>query len=126
MEAAPPDDAATFLVEHRAKERVAIAVEVDLASDSHFFAGLTGDISEGGLMISTYRSLGVGSNVEIELFLPDGHGPLHARGDVRWVREHSPTQPRAVGVAFAAMSAHDAGRIREFCRRRPALYYDID
>ena len=110
--------------EHRASQRVAVGVDIHLASDSHFFSGLSGDISEGGLFLSTYRSLPVGSAVEIEFSLPGSGGPLHARGEVRWLREHSTGQPQGVGIAFDHLDDDDRERIHRFCTMRPPLYYD--
>jgi len=110
--------------EHRASHRVALAVDIHLASDSHFFSGLSGDISEGGLFLSTYRSLPVGSCVEIELSLPGAIEPVHARGEVRWVRDHSTGQPQGVGIAFDHLEDADRERVHRFCTMRPALYYE--
>lgn len=115
---------AAYDEEQRASRRVAVAVDVHLASDSHFFSGLSGDISEGGLFLSTYRPLPIGSSVEVELSLPGSNAPLHARGEVRWLREHSTGQPQGVGISFDALADDDRERIHRFCTMRPALYYD--
>lgn len=110
--------------EHRNSTRVSVAVDIHLASDSHFFSGLSGDISEGGVFLSTYRPLRVGSSVDIEFSLPGSDATVHARGQVRWLREHSADQPRGVGIAFENLSAEDRERIHEFCSMRPPLYYE--
>lgn len=115
---------AAYDEEQRASRRVAVAVDVHLASDSHFFSGLSGDISEGGLFLSTYRPLPIGSSVEVELSLPGSNAPLHARGEVRWLREHSTGQPQGVGISFDDLADDDRERIHRFCTMRPALYYD--
>lgn len=115
---------AAYDEEQRASRRVAVAVDVHLASDSHFFSGLSGDISEGGLFLSTYRPLPVGSCVEVELSLPGSNETLHARGEVRWLREHSTGQPQGVGIAFDDLADDDRERIHRFCTMRPPLYYD--
>ena len=118
------DALAAVAEELRASQRVAVGVDIHLASDSHFFSGLSGDISEGGLFLSTYRSLPVGSAVEIEFSLPGSGTPLHARGEVRWLREHSTGQPQGVGIAFDHLEEDDRERIHRFCTMRPPLYYD--
>jgi len=110
--------------EHRASQRVAVAVEINLASDSQFFSGLSGDISEGGLFLSTYKSLPLGSAVDLEFSLPGSEAPLQARGEVRWLREHSTGQPRGVGIAFDELAEEDRDRIHRFCTMRPPLYYE--
>lgn len=111
--------------ELRASERVAVAVDIHLASDSQFFSGLSGDISEGGLFLSTYRPLPIGSAVDLEFSLPGSAAPVHARGEVRWLREHSTDQPRGVGIAFDELAEEDRDLIHRFCTVRPPLYYDV-
>ena len=110
--------------ENRTSPRVSLAVDIHLASHSHFFSGLSGDISEGGVFLSTYRSLPIGSAVDLEFSLPGSDRSLHVRGTVRWVREHSPFGPRGVGIAFEELSPDARNLIHEFCSVRPALYYD--
>jgi uncharacterized protein (TIGR02266 family) len=95
-----------------------------LWSDSHFFSGLSGDISEGGLFLSTYRPLFVGVAVDVEFTLPGTERAIHARGEVRWIREHSEELPRGLGIAFEQLSEEDRNEIHAFCRERPALYYE--
>lgn len=119
-----PEERVHVEEEHRVSPRVSLAVDIHLSSPSHFFSGLSGDISEGGLFLSTYRALPIGSIVELEFTLPGSDRPLYARGEVRWVREHSAFGPRGVGIAFGALAADDRRRIHEFCAVRPALYYD--
>jgi uncharacterized protein (TIGR02266 family) len=113
-----------FRDEHRSSERISLEVELHLASDSHFFSGLSGDISEGGVFISTYRRLAVGSLVELEFSLPGSQRPVRARGVVRWHRAPSPQFPPGVGVAFEDLGDDDRAAIHAFCSVRPPLYYD--
>lgn len=108
----------------RSTRRVSVSVDIHLASDSHFFSGLSGDISEGGLFVSTYRPLPVGSEVDLEFSLPGADETLHARGEVRWLREHSEEEPRGVGIAFASLEDDDRARIQRFCTMRPPLLYE--
>jgi uncharacterized protein (TIGR02266 family) len=110
--------------EQRASARVSVSVDIHLASESHFFSGLSGDVSEGGLFLSTYRPLPIGSTVDIEFSLPGSDATLHARGEVRWLREHSPDEPRGVGIAFEELAEEDRARIHRFCTMRPPLYYE--
>jgi uncharacterized protein (TIGR02266 family) len=111
-------------MEQRASARVSVSVDIHLASESHFFSGLSGDVSEGGLFLSTYRPLPIGSSVEIEFSLPGSDATLHARGEVRWLREHSADEPRGVGIAFEELADEDRERIHRFCTMRPPLYYE--
>ena len=103
--------------EHRASKRISIEVELHLASDSHFFSGLSGDISEGGVFVSTYRALAQGSLVDLEFSLPGSEHPLRARGEVRWHRDATPHGPPGVGISFDELSDDDREVIH---RLRPA------
>lgn len=110
--------------EHRSSRRVSVAVDIHLWSDSHFFSGLSGDISEGGLFFSTYRPLSVGMGVDVEFVLPGTERSINARGKVRWIREHSDELPRGVGIAFEELADEDRDEIHAFCSVRPTLYYE--
>ena len=121
----PPTTAALAVEEeHRASQRVSFAVELHMASESHFFSGLSGDISEGGVFVSTYRALSRGSQVDLEFSLPGTERVVHARGEVRWQRDASPDAPPGVGIAFEDLDEEDRRVIQQFCSIRPPLYYD--
>jgi uncharacterized protein (TIGR02266 family) len=87
---------------------------------------LSGDISEGGVFVSTYRHIACGSLVDIELTLPGTTHNVHARGEVRWHRDASPDAPPGVGIAFDDVSPEDRNAIQRFCTARPPLYYELD
>ena len=131
-EAPPPEPtpstapAPLVIEEHRASPRVSLSVDIHLSSDSHFFTGLSGDISEGGIFVSTYRPLAIGNEVELELILPGSAEPFTARGTVRWIREHSADHPRGFGISFDVLADGERERIHDFCARRPPLYYELD
>jgi uncharacterized protein (TIGR02266 family) len=110
--------------EHRAAPRTSLVVELHMASDSHFFSGLSGDISEGGVFVSTYRDLATGTPVDLEFSLPGSHHVVHAKGEVRWHRSASPDMPPGVGIAFDELPDEDRALIHRFCTLRPPLYYD--
>ena len=110
--------------EHRTHPRVAIAVDIDLESESHFFSGLSGDVSEGGVFVQTYRDIAVGSEVAVEFVLPGGH--VSAHGKVRWHRDKSDSSPPGVGIAFDELSQEDRDLIHRFCQARAPLYYDVE
>ena len=111
-------------VEHRATPRTSLVVELHLASDSHFFSGLSGDISEGGVFVSTYRDLATGTPVDLEFSLPGSDRVMKAKGEVRWHRSASPDVPPGVGIAFEELTDEDRALIHRFCTLRPPLYYD--
>jgi len=91
----------------------------------HFFAGLTLDISSGGLFIATYHLLPVGTALSLSFQLPD-EVRLSVRGEVRWVRCASEGHERpGMGVAFKELSAEALVAISDFCAERPPLYIDL-
>jgi uncharacterized protein (TIGR02266 family) len=110
--------------DHRAHTRVVVAVAVGLETESHFFAGLSGDVSEGGVFVQTYRDLPVGSPVEVQFDLPDAQ--LQAHGRVRWHRDSSDSSPPGVGIAFEELAEKDRRVIQRFCQRRAPLYYEVE
>jgi uncharacterized protein (TIGR02266 family) len=111
--------------EKRASERASLSVELHMSSDSHIFTGLSGDISEGGVFVQTYRELADGSAVDMEFWLPGSNEALHLSGIVRWHRDGSPDAPPGVGIAFDELSNDERDRIHRFCSIRPPLYYDV-
>ncbi len=108
----------------RASPRVALAVEIDLASESHFFAGLSGDLSEGGVFVETYRAIPIGSAVELEFSLPNGS--VSTRGSVRWHRDASESSSPGVGIAFEDLPTRERDVVHAFCKARAPLYYDVE
>jgi uncharacterized protein (TIGR02266 family) len=111
-------------VDLRASARVPLEVSVSLESDSQFFAGLSRDVSRGGIFVATYRALPVGSHVTLRLELPDG--PLDATGLVRWVREQGEGIAPGVGIAFESLGPEALKRIERFCDFRPPLYHEVE
>lgn len=110
--------------EKRQEPLVSLVVDIDFASDSHFFAGLSGELSEGGVFIETYRELPVGSGVALELTLPNG--TVRALGSVRWHRTASDSSSPGLGIAFEALSEGDKEFVDAFCEARAPLYYELD
>jgi uncharacterized protein (TIGR02266 family) len=111
-------------IEHRTHHRVKLEVDVGMHSDSHFFTGLSGDLSEGGVFVATYRDVPIGSKLELDLPLPDGTVQVH--GVVRWTRPGSDDTKPGIGVAFEALQDEVRTRIAKFCAEREPLYFDMD
>src|SRR5260221_1983108 len=66
----------------RQHPRVSIAVDVDVTSESNFYAGRTRDLSLGGLFVETEVALPIGIEIEVKLKLPKGTFML--RCEVVW------------------------------------------
>ncbi|HEY2517798.1 MAG TPA: TIGR02266 family protein [Polyangiaceae bacterium] len=108
--------------EHREHPRVALHVEIDLHSESHFFTGLSGDVSEGGLFVQTYRPLRVGDEVDVSFDLEDRM--VQARALVAWSRDRSATCEPGFGLSFRGLTDEQRETIHAFCAKREPLYYD--
>jgi uncharacterized protein (TIGR02266 family) len=111
-------------VDRRVAERRPIEVEISLTSESQFFAGITGDISTGGLFVQTYQSHPVGSRVAVALSLQERE--IRAAGVVRWVRSASEGVLPGVGIAFEDLAEADREFVAAFCNSRPALYHELE
>ena len=121
----PPPLSASQPPSQRRAPRRSCEIELEFTEDTHFYAGLTQDISQGGVFIATYKVLPVGHRLQLEFDLPDGMH-VSAKGEVRWLRETaSATSRPGMGVAFLDLSDDSREAITEFCRKRPPLYMDV-
>lgn len=109
--------------EHRGVPRVLLEVDVGLVSASHFYTGLSGDLSRGGLFVATYRPQPPGSRLDLCFVLPDGT-MVETAGVVTWTREQSGDTPPGMGVRFEGLSEGARGAIEKFCEQRAPLYHD--
>lgn len=109
----------------RKDPRRALELEVEFTEDVQFFAGLTQDISEGGVFIATYRVLKIGTRLTLSFQMPDGCA-VTARGEVRWVRDTRQAEVRTgMGVAFTEINQEALDSIVRFCREVPPLYVEF-
>jgi len=121
-ETVPPNDPSGA---RRKSERLPCEFEVEFAHDTHFIAGVSSDMSTGGLFVATYHSLPVGSAVTVAFDLPSGHR-VEARGEVRWARETEKGDSRpGLGIAFTELSDAALARIVDFCRDKPPLCFEV-
>jgi uncharacterized protein (TIGR02266 family) len=112
-------DRDSVVVERRQHERFDIAVEITLTSEHQLFTALTGDISRGGVFVSTYRDVPLGSAVEMQFNLPTG--TARARGIVRWMRAASGETRPGIGITFQDLQTEDRAVLEEFCKARAPL-----
>jgi uncharacterized protein (TIGR02266 family) len=110
--------------ERRTEVRVALEIAVSLSSESHFFVGLSGDLSRAGLFVVTWRKLPVGTPIFVAIDFPDGR--LLADGEVRWTRDALDKVTPGLGIAFTRITDADQQRIRAFCAERAPLYFDVE
>ncbi len=109
----------------RLADRVKVAAEVGLYSDSNFYTGFTEDVSEGGLFVATYDLLPIGTQLDLEFGLPGGT-EFQVRGEVRWIRDPIMSDEAfpGMGVQFIDLTSEDKIFIQEFVASREPLFYD--
>lgn len=118
----PPDSVPPS---QRKVPRRAVELEIEFNEDIQFYAGLTQDISEGGVFIATYRLLRIGTPLTLSFQMPDST-KVTARGEVRWVRDTNQTEVRTgMGVAFTEISEEALASIARFCREVAPLYVEF-
>jgi len=114
--------------QQRRAERHDIEVSVDFESDSNFYAGLTQNISTGGLFIATHRIRKVGERINLKFTLPGASKAIEVETEVRWIRENSSLMRTeaspGMGVRFIDMPPADAQLIQKFLESRESLLYD--
>jgi uncharacterized protein (TIGR02266 family) len=106
--------------------RTAMEANVGATTESNFYVGFSGEISEGGVFVATYNVLPLGTLIEVLVTLPGGF-EAKLPGKVRFVRDpmdFSMDSEPGVGVAFEALPDKDRELILRFIRKRPPLFYD--
>jgi uncharacterized protein (TIGR02266 family) len=77
------------------------------------------NLSVGGAFVEVAAPATPGTEVDLELPLPDGAAPVRARGQVRWTTEPpSPGAPTGVGLRFLHVGPTDLGRIARLVQMR--------
>ncbi len=118
-----PDVTAGPEDERRASPRVELRADIGLTSETNFFAGTSGDLSEGGVFVATSEALEVGTRVTLSFVLPDGHA-ITTPCRVAWVRASSEA-PRSrtigMGLAFVALRDGDRHAVERFMAQRAPL-----
>ena len=109
------------VAERRDQSRVSLEVDIGLHSATQFYAGMSGDISEGGLFISSARLFPIGTDMTVSFVLPSGIA-IATLGTVAW---HAPSSDAhtlpGMGVRFSRLDELDREAIDVFLARRPAL-----
>lgn len=111
--------------ERRKNPRAEIKADIGFHTESNFFTGFSGDVSDGGIFVATYDVLAEGTELSVSFVLPNGHH-ITARGRVTWVRpenEESGIQP-GMGVAFMSLGIDDRDAIEAFMRERSPLFHE--
>jgi len=109
-----------------ANGRAGVEANIGATTESNFFVGFSGEISEGGVFLATYEVLPVRSSVEVLVTLPGGF-EFKVNGWVRYVRDpfdFSADSDPGMGIQFENLNAHDRELIMRFIRKRAPTFYD--
>jgi uncharacterized protein (TIGR02266 family) len=112
----------------RRHRRTAVRAEVHLESESNLYAGITNNLSQGGVFVATPELLTRGTVLDLEFSIPDGGPPIRTTAVVRWIREDldSIEGPPGMGVQFVELEGQTRQRLERFVELRDTLYYDED
>ena len=106
--------------------RVDVEANIGATTESNFFVGFSGEISDGGVFLSTYEVLKLGTRVRALVTLP-GNFEFKVDGWVRFVRDpmdfNSDADP-GMGIQYEHLSADARDLVLRFIRKRAPLFYD--
>lgn len=104
--------------------RQQLEANIGANTESNFFVGFSGEVSEGGVFVATYSSLPIGAPVEILVTLPGGYDTT-VLGRVLFVRDPMDLDSEpGIGVRFERLSQQSRELILRFIRKRPPLFFD--
>jgi uncharacterized protein (TIGR02266 family) len=108
----------------RGGPRETMEANVGATTESNFFVGFSGEISEGGVFVATYATFPLGTPVEVLVTLPGGYAST-ITGSVRFVRDpmDMDSEP-GIGVRFDSLTSEQRDLVLRFIRKRPPLFYD--
>lgn len=112
--------------ERRIFARYAASFRVTFSSAHNFYAGISENISEGGVFIATFEAFAIGTPLALTMTLPNDH-EVRLNGVVRWCREYNPSTPNiqpGVGVQFTELDGETRAAIDEFVAHRATLLYE--
>ncbi|NCQ60907.1 MAG: hypothetical protein GW913_09610 [Myxococcales bacterium] len=132
--AAPQTAAAAFAPQanapatapYRGGPRTSVEANIGATTQSNFYVGFSGEVSEGGVFLSTYEVLTRGTHVQMLVTLPGGF-EFAAPGVVRFVRDpmdfNADSEP-GMGVQFEGLDAKARQLVMRFIAKRPPIFYD--
>lgn len=106
-------------------QRESLEANVGATTESNFFVGFSGEISEGGVFVATYLTLPLGTAVEVLVTLPGGY-EKKIPGTVRFVRDpmDMDSEP-GIGVGFDRLDRDARELILRFIRKRAPMFFDL-
>ena len=111
--------------DRRIAPRVMIAADIGFVSENNFYIGYAEDLSDGGIFVTTYDMLPMGTPVSITFALPTGY-QIAAFGRVAWLRQPNMSNPDltpGMGIAFEGLPPSDVKAVRAFLKSREPMFY---
>ncbi len=110
----------------RAAPRFNVELQVNVFSESNFYAGFTENLSATGIFVATHVLRPIGSSIEVSVLFPGRVEPVRFRGEVRWLRDisaGSDGEP-GMGIRFDSLTPEQNALMSEFLRTRDPLFFD--
>jgi len=106
-------------------DREQLEANVGATTESNFYVGFSGDISEGGVFVATYNTLPLETRVDVLVTMPGGYAE-NLPGTVKFVRDpmDMDSEP-GIGVGFEKVEGEARELILRFIRKRPPLFFDV-
>lgn len=109
------------------QHREAIEVNIGATTESNFFVGFSGEVSEGGVFAATYNIHPRGTPMRVHITLPGGFDRV-VDGVVKFVRDPMDLSAEdavpGMGIAFERLDPEGRELILRFIRKRPPMFYD--
>ena len=104
--------------DRRDAERVDAEIVVSAVNGDRQVGGVTENVSEGGLFMTTKTPHAVGETLTIRFSLPGTEKTIEATAKVRWTRPEDPRRelPSGVGVQFVSLSDGERTLIKDFVK----------
>lgn len=106
--------------------RTQLEANIGATTESNFFVGFSGEISEGGVFLGTYEVLPLGTAVDLLVTLPGGF-ETRIDGRVAFARDpldFSADAHPGMGIRFDALAQDQRDLILRFIRKRAPMFYD--
>jgi uncharacterized protein (TIGR02266 family) len=123
---APAAGPSAPVVQSTGGPRQDLEVNIGATTESNFFVGFSGEVSEGGVFVATYEVHARGTPVHMFVTLPGGFD-FRTDGIVRFVRDPldfaADAEP-GMGIQFEGLAQEQRDLVLRFIRKRPPLFYD--
>lgn len=110
--------------DRRVAQRIRLSTEVSVESASHVYAGVSRDISRGGVFVATHHMLPIGTDVRVQITL--SNGSLSIDGTVRWQRDIGDDVAPGLGIAFTRLEPAQLELLGSICDEREPYFYEFD